>query len=788
MAAISDIIAQGVITRTFSDQESYDVTLDTGETLPNAVFGAGFAAGLLGYKARGRLAQGTRVSVVRSTPAIIFACHGTTPPDPQASDLFRTCAHPTASIHSDFADDGGDGSNMGARLPADLLEGEFAIDNLLGVGVHFLTTMAKLQAGDRAKVEVGLVDEVVRIVAGTFKMHTAVGDTEVYNDGSLNQVQHATSYPHEAAGVEENKSPRGASQDGVVQQAPAAPTGRWRYSHYMGHLGDFLHFFITDPVAGIAQLAQERAGKLHVHAGLDGTLLVRSVSDIVFERVTRIVVPVEKKAYFDPSGKTTAEFANPPSEFLRTWEFDPKQPWKAAYYLRDYARWLASNHSYARFLQNDKDWSVSSASASPKPSYGNQEKDRESANAAQSKEVRETYSTFRLLRDGSYVVLDGYGSSWMMAGGDINCSAARHLRLEAGGNISAIAGGSIFLKARKHVELTAVTGALLLKARQRLHALVEKGTLLFRTMMQAGAAENGAHRFVDDTIGVMISSPNASVMASTTRNVTIEGQGKEPKTGQANGVIIQSSDADLTMRTGKDGAIKMLAGRILRRADTFFDNALTQWTLLTPKFSLAGSLQYIKGQLYARTLNANSLRAHSVGSTAKLTGAATGKLGAPPHSNHIEYIKDRATVDMPKEDDGAKTAIEELGKTTPAPSTPAANAVRPVFKFLPPEEYRGANPANLYDQSLAQQLAAAGGHPADFNYNPWDFTEDALVGEESSGDNFPFPGKGSRMFAYPSTTVLHRLDDTAPGDIKPTADKAEPRPFTFFACDLDAAS
>ena len=143
---------------------------------------------------------------------------------------------------------------------------------------------------------------------------------------------------------------------------------------------------------------------------------------------------------------------------------------------------------------------------------------------------------------------------------------------------------------------------------------------------------------------------------------------------------------------------------------------------------------------------------------------------------------------MPKEDDGAKTAIEELGKTTPAPSTPAANAVRPVFKFLPPEEYRGANPANLYDQSLAQQLAAAGGHPADFNYNPWDFTEDALVGEESSGDNFPFPGKGSRMFAYPSTTVLHRLDDTAPGDIKPTADKAEPRPFTFFACDLDAAS
>lgn len=43
---------------------------------------------------------------------------------------------------------------------------------------------------------------------------------------------------------------------------------------------------------------------------------------------------------------------------------------------------------------------------------------------AAAKKVKETYATFRLLRDG-------YGSSWMMAGGDISCSAARHLRMEA---------------------------------------------------------------------------------------------------------------------------------------------------------------------------------------------------------------------------------------------------------------------------------------------------------------------------------------------------------------------
>jgi len=85
----------------------------TPQSLPNAVFGAGFAASLLGFKARGRLPQGTRVTVLKSTPAIIIACHGSVPPDNDSADLF---------------------------------EGEFVIDNLLNVGVHFLTTMAKLQA------------------------------------------------------------------------------------------------------------------------------------------------------------------------------------------------------------------------------------------------------------------------------------------------------------------------------------------------------------------------------------------------------------------------------------------------------------------------------------------------------------------------------------------------------------------------------------------------------------------------------------------------------------------
>lgn len=315
--------------------------------------------------------------MLKSTPAIIIACHGTVPPDNDSADLFRTTSGNGPNVEDQFGDDSCDGSNMGSRLPADLFEGEFVMDNLLNVGIHILTTMAKLQAGDLAKVEVSLVDDLVRIVSGTFKHHSALGDFKIYNDGRLNARFDATSYPHEAAGVLEDKSPKATSNSGVVEPTPLADGIRARFSQYVGYLGDFMHVFITDPVAGIAQLAQERAGKLHVHAGNDGTLIVRSVSDIVFERVSRISVPIEQKEYFHPDGNTVADYAKPATTHLESWNFDPTKPWKAAYYLRDYARWLSQNHAYARFLQADKDWAVQPDSKTPEPSYGNQEKDRE---------------------------------------------------------------------------------------------------------------------------------------------------------------------------------------------------------------------------------------------------------------------------------------------------------------------------------------------------------------------------------------------------------------------------
>ena len=60
--------------------------------------------------------------------------------------------------------------------PVDLLPGELDLTNLHGVGVTLLRHLASLQAGDLARVECHLLDDLVRIVAQNFRHHSAIGD------------------------------------------------------------------------------------------------------------------------------------------------------------------------------------------------------------------------------------------------------------------------------------------------------------------------------------------------------------------------------------------------------------------------------------------------------------------------------------------------------------------------------------------------------------------------------------------------------------------------------------
>lgn len=377
-----------------------------------------------------------------------------------------------------------EGMGLSVTNPNDLLEGEFAISNNFGVAIQFLTTMIKLQASERAKIEASLMDDMVRIVSETFKHYSSFGDFQIYNDGRLNVRFDGSSYEFESFGKANNTDPLVNVDNKQVEfQKTYNETGRWRFSEYIGFLGDFIHTFVTEPNATLASIAEEaiRPGKARMQMHSDGTILMQSVADISIERVCRVVSPTEIRRQDDPEGNKKNEFDKLNKEYLKIWSYgkDMSKAHYASYQLRQYARWLSCFHSFSRFHQLDKEWKL------PKEtdfehSWNNQEQDVEQANAGQDT-LYDVYATFRIMRDGSILIMDGFNSAISMVRGNIQMSAARHIEIDAAGDIRINAGQNLYIKARRNIEISAIVGGLTLKSRAWWKALCEWGTVWIKS-------------------------------------------------------------------------------------------------------------------------------------------------------------------------------------------------------------------------------------------------------------------------------------------------------------------
>lgn len=762
----------GVVSRAFPDQEVYDVDTDNGGTTDRnciSVVGGIFLP-FFGFKLHARLPVGTKVLILKGSPSYILFSLPAEPPDINSRGLGKATTG-EADIR-DMGSDNASGHHVSHRVPSDLLEGEFNITNALQVGIQFLTHLVKLQAGDRAKVECFVMDDLVRIVSGTFHHMSDFGDFKIVNDnGQLNARYQGTSYDHEAWGLLQARDPKVKSNTGgVVPPDPVAETGRWRFNSFVGLLGDFVHLFLHDPTSALGSLAQQVAGKLHVHAGSDGSLLVQSLADITFERVTRITVPQELKQYNDPEGDTPAE---PSADFLDTWKLDPAKPWEIAYHLRDYARWLNSYHAYARYLQKPKDWKVPSEAESPEPLYSCGERDKEQAIPAADRKPRVTYSCIRILRDGSQVFLDGYGGCFMMAGGSCALSMPLDIRLEAGRDIIALAGRNFVAKAHRNVEIVAVSGAFLAKARTRMALWAETGTLLLRTLMKRGAPDDAdpkPSRFRDDQVGLVIDAPNADALMSCGGQMTVEGFGKDIKEGQA-GVVVQSGSADLQLRTTQDKAVLVTSGVMFVRVKTFVTLASEAWKSVSKFMSFGNALFCSKGRLMSKALEVENLKGKYITHGQKL------ERSRDKHTNHVYFGEMKVTIpDTPE----TVTNAEKISTRNANSNKSDAQLLHPVCNYLPSAEY-GREPL---PQSLAQQIATASPgdqHPGGTDFVAWDFAaEDAAAGDPDAGtDTQPWPGVGATMKPFTSDAKLHIPSSEAPSSFAPSPQRVTPVAASF---------
>lgn len=485
----------GVVTGNLLPNNLVQVRLQGVEREINCVWAAGIISGLLGFKTSYIPTVKTKVLVYYTGQDVSYIVGSipTTMTDP--ADYGRSLLDPDGKAFSESEvykqrRKGATRLMASHKPPIDLAEGEIAIDNLMGVGIEFLRHMAALTAGDQARVETHLMNDMVRVISGTFRHHSALGDHKIYNDGGrLNMEFNGTLYDFEAYGSLNNQQPRAKmdvsdkpnlGQDSQIDGVN--DDGRWRMSQYVGWLGDFVNMWVTDPVQALGRLAadQVRSGKFRCHVNSDGSCLVQSVSEICLEKVVRIPVPIRKRREDDPAGNRS-DSAVKNTKVLQNWK-PSGNLFEIAFQLREYSRWLSNTWSMARFRQMDLDFKVPTEAETPRQNPNSYQEDKYAENHdAQNQNVAawsEVYSCIRILRDGSLMMVDGYGNSITTTQSGVMISSASDIYLEAAGSINMVAGRDINLLAQKNVGITAVKEAIRLKAKTSIQSLVEAGKFI----------------------------------------------------------------------------------------------------------------------------------------------------------------------------------------------------------------------------------------------------------------------------------------------------------------------
>lgn len=488
-------IIEGVVIGNLLPNNLVQVRLQGIERPVNCVWAAAIISGLLGFKTSFIPPISTKVLVyytgqdtsfiVGSVPSALTDPVGqkraiTDPdvPDYQDSEVFNARKKSGVSMLASH------------KPPLDLAEGELLIDNLMGVGIALLRNMAALSAGDLARVETHLMNDMVRIISGMFRHHSAFGDHKIYNDGGrLNVEFNGTLYDHESYGTLNPEQPRTKMLSPDVPDLGSdsqidgyTDEGRWRFSQYVGWLGDFINVWVSDPVQALGRLASDqlRGGKFRFHTNADGSCLVQSVAEICLEKVVRIPVPVRIRREDDPAGNRSDSDLRG-LQHLTNWR-PTGSLFEMAFQLREYARWLSNTWSLARFRQMDLDFRVPTEAESPAPNPNSFQPDKHGQNKDnQDREVsswREVYACIRILRDGSTVIVDGYGNSIMTTAVGVQISSASNLYLEAAGSVNIVAGRDINLLAQKNVGITAVKEAVRIKSEAALQMLSKVGKVI----------------------------------------------------------------------------------------------------------------------------------------------------------------------------------------------------------------------------------------------------------------------------------------------------------------------
>ena len=431
--------------------------------------------------------------------------------------------------------------------PVDMVDGEFTSTTKTGTGIDILFNLCRLKGSPLAAVETYLLDDLVRIISKNFEHISSFGDYKILNTGGgLDVIWNGTINEYEAndlSNADDKKEGVSISDEGGMldydandENLATYSDAKWRFTSYIGKIGNIIHTYITDPGASISKDSINKAGRHSIHVNADGSIIVQSISDIVFEKVVRIPIPIAETRIEEMIDTAKSEL-----KAYEVWTpLADEEPYEVSYKLKDYTKWLSNYYSLAEFYnkksKDQKGFKIPSEDESPIPDSYLKDKNFQSINSSgtytkQFNASLTAYATIRIFKDGSIVLYDAYGSAIHMTAGNVNISAAKSINLSAAENINLKAGKDLTLTAVNNIEMTAMLKGILIKSRQWLEMLCTKGCLLLESTLlkaQTAPATDPEYKSRLDKAkgnGIVISTANSSNDRLTCSNISIKTYG-----------------------------------------------------------------------------------------------------------------------------------------------------------------------------------------------------------------------------------------------------------------------
>lgn len=379
--------------------------------------------------------------------------------------------------------------------PSNLVDGESAYVTKTGAGVEFLYNLCRLKGSELAMIEAYILDDLVRILSRNFEHLTSFGDFKIINSGGgLNVLWQGTSNEYEALGSDAEGEPLDGFEIGEKDNLNVDPDdesnflwdAKWRFTKYIGKIGNFIHTYITDPGKNLVsenEANQFKAGRYNFHVNQDGSVVMQSISDIVFEKTVRIPVPVANDRLEAIQAATNEQL-----NAYEVWTpLEGEELYETSYKLADYTKWLSNYYALAGFYAANV-FNIPSEAESPEPDPYCKDRNFQEQNGGgnyhtQFTKMLQAYATIRIFKDGSIVLYDAYGSAVHMTAGHVNISAARSIKLTAAENVNITAGRDVIVNAGNNIELSAMFKGILLKARTWLEMLCSKGAVVIESAM-----------------------------------------------------------------------------------------------------------------------------------------------------------------------------------------------------------------------------------------------------------------------------------------------------------------